>query len=307
VLLGIAMLTATATGYLVKDGVREEDRIRGDVRRMSNFLASELGTLEGKSLALFATDEPTEAETRLLAELARQAQRLLAAPDQPALAGKPLPGERVADPAALLDADACVVIGSRAEAAAFLAQLEQGQYGRPVAMTRLTSGETSPDDALYFLPLSTELGEQELAARAAEKKTARYRVGWVLGVALLVTLMGITNAMLMSVTERFREIGTMKCLGATSRLVRRIFLIESLIVGVSGALAGALLGALFSLAFYCIVYGPALLVGSLDLGVLALWLLAAVLAGVFLTVVCAIYPANVASSMVPATALRSNV
>ena len=50
--------------------------------------------------------------------------------------------------------------------------------------------------------------------------------------------------MLMAVTERFREIGTMKCLGALDGFVVRLFLLESGFQGFSGALIGALIGTL---------------------------------------------------------------
>ena len=41
---------------------------------------------------------------------------------------------------------------------------------------------------------------------------------WLIMLSLLITSVGILNAMLMSVTERFKEIGTMKCIGATNRV-----------------------------------------------------------------------------------------
>ena len=53
--------------------------------------------------------------------------------------------------------------------------------------------------------------------------------------------------MLMAVTERFQEIGTMKCLGALDRFVVRLFLLESGFQGLAGALIGALIGCLGSL------------------------------------------------------------
>src|SRR5262249_18468586 len=49
---------------------------------------------------------------------------------------------------------------------------------------------------------------------------------WLITLALLVAFVGILNAMLMSVTERFREIGTMKCLGALDSFIVKLFLIE---------------------------------------------------------------------------------
>ena len=52
-------------------------------------------------------------------------------------------------------------------------------------------------------------------------------------IALLVCGVGIVNSMLMSVTERYKEIGTIKCLGATNTSVLEIFLIEALLLGLS--------------------------------------------------------------------------
>lgn len=65
---------------------------------------------------------------------------------------------------------------------------------------------------------------------------------WLIILSLLVCTVGIINAQLMSVTERFREIGIMKCLGALDRIILRLFLIEALILGFLGAGAGSLLG-----------------------------------------------------------------
>ncbi len=115
--------------------------------------------------------------------------------------------------------------------------------------------------------------------------------------------------MLMSVTERFREIGTMKCLGALSGFIRQIFLFESCLIGAAGGLAGSLVGALFSMLIYAFTFGFGLVTTSLAgaVGVLVLYLALAFGAGVVLSIIAAIYPANVASRMVPADALRSNV
>lgn len=63
---------------------------------------------------------------------------------------------------------------------------------------------------------------------------------WIIILSLLVCVVGIVNAQLMAVTERFREIGTMKCLGALDRFILRLFLIEFGMQGLVGAAAGAL-------------------------------------------------------------------
>ena len=65
---------------------------------------------------------------------------------------------------------------------------------------------------------------------------------WLMFVALIVSVVGITNAMLIAVYERYREIGTMKCLGAMDRHILLLFLVESVIQGFVGGLIGYILG-----------------------------------------------------------------
>jgi len=55
----------------------------------------------------------------------------------------------------------------------------------------------------------------------------RSKDNWLVVLSLLVCLVGIANAMLMSVTERFREIGTMKCMGALDGFIIKLFILES--------------------------------------------------------------------------------
>jgi len=129
----------------------------------------------------------------------------------------------------------------------------------------------------------------------------------VITISLLVTVIGVSNALLMSVTERFREIGTMKCLGALSSFIRRIFLIESALIGLSGSLLGGLLGFLVAALLYMLTFGPGLVLSALNpLQMLGLYGIS-LLCGLVLSVAAAIYPAQFASRMVPASALRSNI
>lgn len=73
------------------------------------------------------------------------------------------------------------------------------------------------------------------------------RLTWLAGASLVMCLFGLTNSMLLSVMERIREIGTMKCLGASDGFVVKVFLFEALFLGFLGALVGSLLGALLAI------------------------------------------------------------
>ena len=126
---------------------------------------------------------------------------------------------------------------------------------------------------------------------------------WVVFMALLTCTVGIANAMLMSVTERFREIGTMKCLGAPDTLVVKLFLLESAMLGVVGAGFGIVTGivvALLAAVLQFGSFGPSqfpFISGLTTVGF-------AVLCGIALSVVGAVYPTLVASRMQPVDALR---
>jgi putative ABC transport system permease protein len=99
----------------------------------------------------------------------------------------------------------------------------------------------------------------------------------------------------------------MKCLGALSVFIRRLFLIESALLGLAGSMLGVLAGILLTLTIYGCTYGFGLVFGALAYGPLALAALGAVVAGTVLAMLAALYPARVASRMVPAAALRSTV
>ncbi len=137
---------------------------------------------------------------------------------------------------------------------------------------------------------------------------------WLVGLSLMVCVVGITNAMLMSVTERYREIGTMKCLGALDKFIVKLFLIESSLQGIAGSLLGALIG--FALAFLRALFafhvtdpetGKSYWLATrfLPVAQLSLWLVIALVTGVVLTVVAAIYPAVRAARMEPVQAMRA--
>ncbi len=126
---------------------------------------------------------------------------------------------------------------------------------------------------------------------------------WVLILSLLVCTVGILNAQLMAVTERFREIGTMKCLGALDRFVLRLFLLEAAMMGLVGSVAGAVIGSLLALAAAVLRFGVAA-VSFLPLAAAALSFFSAAGIGLALSLLGVLYPAWVAARMQPVEAMR---
>jgi len=126
---------------------------------------------------------------------------------------------------------------------------------------------------------------------------------WLAVLALLVCFVGIVNAMFMTVQERFREIGTMKCLGALDAFIVKIFLIESATLGFIGTLFGILIGLLLSAIRQFVVYGKPVISYFPPLNILVAALMAAIV-GLLLSVVAAIFPARRAARMEPVEAMR---
>jgi len=126
---------------------------------------------------------------------------------------------------------------------------------------------------------------------------------WLVILSMLVCVVGIVNAQLMAVTERFREIGTMKCLGALDRFILRLFFLEAGMQGLAGAGAGALIGAVFSLLNGWLRFGSVAL-SAISWNNVMVSIGFATGVGCLLSLLGVFYPALVAARMQPVEAMR---
>ncbi len=129
------------------------------------------------------------------------------------------------------------------------------------------------------------------------------RMTWLTLVAMLVCAVGVANAMLMSVTERFREIATLKCLGALDGSIMGLFVLEASLLGVVGGAGGAVAGSLIGLGRMFMLFGR-LIVPAFPTGDLCLAIAASTLMGVVLAAVAAVYPSFRAARLAPMEAMR---
>lgn len=319
VIFGIAFLMSILTGQLLKRGVQEEQQARSDVNRMTAILTASTGPLSGRTLTLVGGGTIPNQDLRFLRRLIREDVGTLewitdgdsAPPDGlpnavaerirrtdwseagEGVAGLLLLGDAARSPEPLLQNIPGLLDRARQRVVALGDEADREALGPNM----------EADVANLHPPLRPEEAEERLAAERREQ----FRFVWILAVASLVTIIGIANAMLMSVTERFREIGTMKCLGALSGFIRQIFLMESSLLGLVGSVIGAVGGMLFSILIYGFTYGFGTALQALNVVGVAAGFIASIVAGILFSVVAALYPARVASRMVPAVALRSNV
>ncbi len=166
-------------------------------------------------------------------------------------------------------------------------------YQETEALLTNLHGVTSTDD----LDFAIATQESILDAASTVDRTLSVMLAGIAGIALLVGGIGVMNIMLVSVTERIREIGLRKALGARPGLIRRQFLIEASILGLAGGLVGVGLGVAAAAVL------PSLLDTRVIISVPAS--VAAIVVAVGIGVLFGVYPATRAARLAPIDALRS--
>ncbi|HEY8411881.1 MAG TPA: ABC transporter permease [Pyrinomonadaceae bacterium] len=177
-------------------------------------------------------------------------------------------------------------VSAISEDATYTAQSQIGDLLRQ--RHKLTASE--PDD--FTVRNMTDVAE----AANETSKTMTILLACIAGVSLLVGGIGIMNIMLVSVTERTREIGIRMAIGARSSAVRSQFLIESIVLSLTGGTVGIVLGVVLSLVIPAMLGWPTL--------VSMMAIVGSVLFSVAVGIFFGYYPARKAASLDPIEALR---
>ncbi|GGJ12626.1 multidrug ABC transporter substrate-binding protein [Halobellus salinus] len=159
---------------------------------------------------------------------------------------------------------------------------------------------TTDSDAAQLLADGTEIRVQTSedivgAIQDVISQITRFVTG-IAVISLVVAAIGIANITLVSVTERTKEIGIMKAVGATNRDTMQLFLTESVLLGTTGAVLGVPVG--LAVAWGATRFADVALTLAVD------WMIFAVVVGVGVGIVAGLYPAWRASRVDPIDALR---
>ena len=162
------------------------------------------------------------------------------------------------------------------------------------ALTELLMERFEQDEDAFSIVDQSEIME----AMSGVTNTMSLMIGGIAAISLLVGGIGIMNIMLVSVTERTREIGIRKAIGAGRGTIMLQFLIEALLISLMGCLAGIGLSWLILKAVAVLMDDSM----SFTMDMKVVWL--SVAFSVLIGVLFGLYPANKAASRKPIDALR---
>lgn len=200
-----------------------------------------------------------------------------------------------------LNADALVIIPITSAAGLGADSKIDSVYARPssddgVAAAKLElSGYLSGVKGIAADQFMVMSQDEMLNASDQVNQTMTLLLGGIASISLIVAGIGVMNVMLVSVTERTREVGIKKALGARRSDILRQFLVEALLLSLIGGLVGIAAGLAFGT-----------LAGSVGLAFSASWsvIVIAVAASTVIGLVFGIFPAYRASRLTPIEALR---
>lgn len=169
------------------------------------------------------------------------------------------------------------------------------QVSTTVEQTKEKMNQLFPNDKEAYTVVNQQ---QALDTFDNITKTLTLGLGAIAGISLLVGGIGIMNIMLVSVSERTREIGIRKAIGAGNRAILMQFLIESIVLSLLGGIIGILLG-IFTAQLVTAV-------SNFEMRVSASTILVAVSFSMLIGVVFGVIPAQKASEKMPIDALRAD-
>lgn len=166
-------------------------------------------------------------------------------------------------------------------------------YQEADALLRNLHGITSESSIDFSIATESSI----LTAATSVDDTLTVMLAGIAAISLLVGGIGVMNIMLVSVTERIREIGLRKALGGRPRMIRRQFLVEAMILGLLGGVLGVAVGLGGATLLPEFTDSRVLVSVPAAIGSIAMAMLIGVTFGV--------YPATRAARLTPIDALRS--